>query len=308
MKDYILSRVLLACITILFVTTLVFFLIHLLPGDPIDMLLGENAFSADREALRQQLGLNLSVGLQYLHFLAGLAQGHVGRSIFTGEGVAGLVASRYPATLALAMLAMFFAVIISIPVGILAASRVGRVVDGMAMFGAVLGMAVPTFLSGPLLILLFAVWLGWLPVSGREEWGSVILPALTLGLPMAAILTRLTRKSMLNILSEDFVRAAAAKGVSRWKVLCWHALMPAANPIISVAGLQLGALLTGAIVTEKIFSWPGVGSLLVKGLLSRDYPVVQGCLLAIGFTYVAVNLITDLLYAKLDPRVRLGTK
>lgn len=306
MIHYLAKRVLLLIPILFAVSTLVFSMIHLIPGDPVDLILGEQSLQADRQKLREALGLNRPLARQYTDFWKGLARGDLGRSLFEKRPVAQMIRERYPATLQLAVCAMAIALAISLTFGVIAAVKKGSVWDRLSMLGGLMGISVPSFWLGPLLVLLFAVKLDLVPVSGREQWSSVLLPSLTLGSGMAAILTRLTRSSMLETLREDFVRTARAKGVSERFVILKHTLRNALNPVVTVVGLQFGVLLAGAIVTEKIFAWPGLGSLVVQSIERRDYPVLQGCILCIAFTYTLVNLATDLLYTRLDPRIRIG--
>ncbi|HSA59228.1 MAG TPA: nickel ABC transporter permease [bacterium] len=305
MIGYLIKRLLFLIPILLSVSTLVFSLIHLVPGDPVDLILGEQSMPADREAMRRALGLDRPVVEQYGRFLKGLATGDLGTSLIEKRPVGRMIRERYPATLQLAVQAMLLALAISLSFGVAAAVRKGTAVDHASMLGGLIGISTPGFLLGPLLVLLFAVKLDWLPVSGREAWASSLLPTVTLGAGMAAILTRLTRSTMLETLREDYVRTARAKGLPERGVILRHALRNALNPVVTVAGLQFGVLLAGAIVTEKIFAWPGLGSLVVQALERRDYPVVQGCILCIAVSYVLVNLLTDVVYAKLDPRIRL---
>lgn len=288
------------------VTTLVFFLIHMVPGDPVDLILGEQALAADRELFRRALRLDQPVWTQYTGFLAGLAHGDLGVSLFDRRPVVSLLLERYPATLELAFAAMVLAFLISVPLGMLASVRKDTAWDRGSMLAALVGISLPHIWLGPLLVLFLSVKLGLFPASGREGNLSLFLPAFTLGSGMAAILTRMIRTQMVETLKEDYVRTAWAKGVGRTGVWFRHALRNALNPVVTIAGLQFGALLAGAIVTEKIFAWPGVGSLMVQALERRDYPVVQGALLTIAFTYSFVNLATDLIYSRIDPRITLG--
>ncbi len=304
MKQYIARRLLLLVPVVWGVSTLVFLLIHLIPGDPVEVMLGETALPVDKEALRRNLRLDLPLGVQYLEFLRGLATLDLGRSLFSPQTVWDAVRSALPATAQLAVAALAIALAIAIPLGTLAAVRHNTLVDRGAMLVALLGVSTPTFVSAPLLILAFAIGLGLLPVSGRASPASLVLPALTLGAGMAAILSRMVRSSLLEVLRQDFITTALAKGLPRRRVVLHHALRNALIPVLTLLGLQLGGLLSGAIITETIFAWPGLGRLLFQAIQSRDYPIVQGCVLSIAFTYVLVNLATDLLYALADPRVR----
>jgi peptide/nickel transport system permease protein len=301
-------RLLLLLPTLLGVATLVFFFIHWLPGDPIDVMLGENAAAVDREHLRQALGLDRPIWQQYASFVGGAAHGDLGRSLVSGLPVASIVFERLPLTLLLAATAGLIAIAIAIPLGTLSARHRGRWIDGAATGFALLGASMPNFFLGPLLVLVFSVRLGWLPVSGADSPASLVLPAVTLGLGMSAILTRLTRAAVLDALSADFVRTARAKGLSETRVFFRHALRSGLLPVATVFGLQLGGLLGGAIITETIFAWPGIGRLTLQAIDSRDYPLLQGCVLVIACGYVAANLVTDLAYRRLDPRVRLDAE
>jgi peptide/nickel transport system permease protein len=291
---------------VLGVALLTFLLVHLIPGDPVELMLGESARPADRAALEASLGLDRPVALQLADQFSRLARLDLGSSLYSRRPVAELIAERFPATLALAAAALAIAVVVALPLGMLAARRRGRAADAVAMGLALLGQSVPSFWLGPLLILVFSVWLGWTPVSGREGLASLILPALTLGTGMAAVLARMVRGSLLEVLGEDWLRTARAKGLSEGAVLWRHALPNAALPVITVLGLQAGALLAGAVITETVFAWPGIGSLMVEAIQRRDFPVVQGCVLLVSVCYVAVNALTDLAYAWLDPRAQAG--
>jgi len=289
------------------VLLLTFLLVHLVPGDPVEVMLGESAPMADRDQLRTQLGLDQPLPVQFGHYLVALAQGDFGRSIHSRQPIADTLLERLPATASLALCALLIAVGIGLPLGIIAALKQGRWPDGLATLLSLSLSAMPHFWLGPLLMLLLALWLGWLPVSGMSEPGAIILPALTLGFGLAAILTRMTRASLLEVLSEDFVRTARAKGISERKVILRHALRAALLPIVTVVGLQLGSLLAGTVITETVFGWEGIGRLLVESIEKRDYPVTQACVVVIALSYVVINLLTDLLYVRLDPRVRLAT-
>lgn len=300
------ARRLLGILPVVFgVLLLTFLLVHLVPGDPVEVMLGESASGADRAELRAELGLDQPVLVQFGHYLARLAQGDFGTSIHSGKAISSLLAERYPATLKLALLALCIALCIGLPLGIVAALKADRWPDHVATTLSLTLSAMPHFWLGPLLMLVFALWLGWLPVSGMENGASILLPALTLGFGLAAILTRMTRASLLEVLNEDFVRTARAKGLDESTVILRHALRAALLPVVTVVGLQMGSLLAGTVITETVFAWDGIGRLLVESIEKRDYPVTQACVLVIALSYVLVNLGTDLLYARLDPRVRL---
>lgn len=304
--SYLLRRLIALPLVLWAAVSLVFFSIHLIPGDPVDMVLGETARPADREALRARWGLDRSVPEQYARYLTGLVRGQLGESYSFRRPVSDLIAERYPATLLLAGSAMAVALLLAIPLGALAALRRNRPIDRASMLVALLGVSVPNFWLGILLMLVFSLWLDWLPVSGFDGPASVVLPAVTLGASLAGILTRMTRSSLLDELGHDYVRTARAKGLGTRATLFKHALRNALIPVVTLVGLQFGALLAGAIITEKVFGWPGIGALLISGVQARDYPVVQGCIAVIVTSYVLVNLVTDLLYSAIHPRVRLG--
>jgi peptide/nickel transport system permease protein len=293
--------------TVIFgVLLLTFLLIHLVPGDPVGVMLGESASSADRDALRAELGLNQPLLQQFGTYLNKLAHGDFGHSIHTKASIAELIKTRYPATLKLALLALMIGLAVGIPLGIYSALKAGHWQDILVTVVSVRLSAMPAFWLGPVLMLIFAVWLGWLPVSGMELNTSIILPAATLGFGLSAILTRMTRTSLLEVLNDDYIRTARAKGLSEHVVILRHALRAALLPIITIVGLQMGSLLAGAVITETIFSWDGIGRLLVESIEKRDYPVTQACVLIVALSYVVVNLLTDLLYQLADPRVRNG--
>jgi peptide/nickel transport system permease protein len=306
MARHLLQRFLLTLPALWLVLTLVFLMIHIVPGDPAEQMLGEGAAPGELVALRHSLGLDQSLRAQYGHYLAQLAHGDLGQSIKFQAPVRRIIFERYPATLQLAFLALCVCAAIAIPAGVLAANRRGHSADRAVGLFTLFGLAVPNFALGPVLILLFSIELGWLPVSGHGGPLYYILPAATLGAALAAILTRMVRGAMLEELSSDYVRTARAKGLSTRAVLFRHAFRNALIPIITILGLQFGTLLAGTIVTETIFSWPGIGRLTVQAISSRDYPLLQGCILVIAVSYVVVNLLTDLLYSLIDPRVRLA--
>ena len=305
MRGFFLRRLAVVIPTVIGAVTLVFFFLHLIPGDPVEVMLGETAQQADKERLRQELGLNQPLYVQYGRFMAGIVQGDLGGSYFYRRPVVQVIAERAPATVELALAAFIVAGLIAIPLGIIAALREGTAVDNAAVLFSLVGVSLPNFWLGPLLIILFSIKLGWLPVSGRAGVASLVLPAITLGAAFAAILSRMTRASLLERLGEDYLMVARAKGLPEWKVILKHALRNALIPIITVMGLQIGALLSGAIITENVFSWPGIGTLLINAIEARDYPLVQGCILFISLSYVLVNLLTDLFYGWADPRIRL---
>jgi ABC-type dipeptide/oligopeptide/nickel transport system permease component len=286
------------------VVSAVFLLIHLVPGDPVQQMLGEGAPPADIAATRHAYGLDEPLGQQYLHYWEGVLHGDLGRSFRYNQTVGQIIAARYPYTLRLTLASLLIAIVLAIPAGVRSARRRNRWDDRLISVVSLFGLSFPNFALGPILILLFAIKAGWLPVSGAGTFANLVLPALTMGSALAAILTRMVRTSMLEELSQDYIRTARAKGLSEHTVVYRHALRNAMIPVITVLGLQFGALLAGAIVTETIFSWPGIGRLTIQAIGSRDYYVVQGCVLAIGLTYVAVNFLTDVLYSVANPRIR----
>lgn len=305
MIRYISLRLLFALPALWLILTMVFLLAHIVPGDPVAQMLGEGARAEDLDQLRHALGLDQPLPLQYGRYLGGVLRGDLGESFRFQQPVAGVILSRYPATLELAFVSLLVCAAIGIPAGMLAAQRRGTPTDHSIGVFTLLGLSVPNFALGPVLVLVFSVILGWLPVSGRGGPAHLVLPAITLGAALAAILTRMVRSSVIEELSSDYVRAARAKGLSESAVLFRHAFRNALIPILTILGLQFGTLLAGAIVTETIFSWPGIGRLAVQAIESRDYPLLQGCILLIAVSYVVVNLLTDLVYAAVDPRVRL---
>ena len=308
MHRYLVRRLLLTIPVLLGVATLVFSLIHFIPGDPAQAMLGEGAAPEDVAQLRARLGLDRPLLVQYGAFLQGLVRGDLGVSLRNDQPVLQQILERMPATAELALASMAVAVLIAIPLGIIAAVWRGTAVDHGAMTLSLVGISVPNFWLGPLLAIVFAVELGWLPVGGRGTVAHLVLPAVTLGAALAAILARMTRASLLEELREPYVLAARAKGVSRSRAILHHAFRNSLIPIVTILGLQFGVVLTGAVITETIFAWPGIGRLLIQSISFRDYPTVQGCVLLIAVTYVGVNLITDLTYGFLDPRIRVDKR
>ena len=302
--SYLIRRILLTIPVLIGVATLVFALIHLVPGDPAQSMLGDGASAKEVEELRTRLGLDRPLLEQYARFMRGLIVGDLGTSFRTSQPVVTAILERVPATIELALAAMSVALLVALPLGIIAAVRRGTPTDYAAMTVALAGISIPNFWLGPMLAIVFAVALGWLPVSGRGGWDSLILPAISLGAALAAILARMTRASLLEELRELYVRAARARGVSNARAIVGHALRNSLIPLVTIIGLQFGAVLTGAVITETIFAWPGVGRLLIQSIGFRDYPLIQGCILLIAVTYVTVNLLTDLVYGVLDPRIR----
>jgi len=301
---YLARRLFLTIPVLLGVATLVFALIHLIPGDPARAMLGDVAPDADVVQLRRLLGLDQPLAVQYVAFLGGLSRADLGTSLRTGAPVATEILARLPATFELAVAAMVVALSVAIPLGVIAAVWRGTVVDHAATVLSLAGVSMPGFWLGPLLAIVFGVELGWLPVSGRGGLEHIILPAVSLGAALSAVLSRMTRVTLADQLAEPYVVAARARGASTGRAVLLHAFRNSLIPIVTLAGLQVGAVLTGAVITETIFAWPGVGRLLVQSIGSRDYPTVQGCILLIAVTYIGVNLAVDCLYVALDPRIR----
>ena len=304
MLRFLATRLLYTLPVLWLVVSVVFLLIHLVPGDPIQQMLGEGAAAADIQAARHEYGLDMPISRQYVHYWKGVLHGDLGQSLRFNQNVGRLIAERYPYTMKLTLASLMVALLLSIPAGVRSARRRNRWDDRAISFVSLLGLSFPNFALGPVLILFLAVNLGLLPVSGSGTLAHLVLPAITMGGALAAILTRMVRTSMLEELSQDYIRTARAKGLPERTVVYRHALRNAMIPVITVIGLQFGALLAGAIVTETIFSWPGIGRLTIQAISNRDYYLVQGCILAIGLTYVAVNFLTDLLYSAVNPRIR----
>jgi peptide/nickel transport system permease protein len=307
MRDYILKRILLSLLVVAGVLVLVFVLIHMVPGDPVEVMLGENAAAADREALRAELHLDDPLITQFYYFITELFTGRL-QSVFYHGPVMAQVLHRLKATAQLALAALLISLLVSIPMGVIAAVKKGSGVDAAAMGFSLIGVSMPSFWLGPMLILLFSIKLGWLPVSGKGTLSHLVLPAVTLGFGMAAIVSRMIRGSLLEVMGEEYLKLARAKGLPERTVILRHALRNALIPTITIVGLQAGALFSGAIITETIFAWPGVGRLLIDAIHARDFPLVQGAVIVIALSYVLVNLFTDLLYAAADPRVRFTEK
>lgn len=305
MLVYFLKRLLLLIPVLLAVAFLVFMMLRLVPGDPVDFILGENALPSDRAQFIETHHLNDPLPVQFGNYLKEAARGDFGQSYFSHQPVGKLIAERYPATLQLALLAVIWSVFLAFPLGIWSALKKQKAADQGVLIFSLAGISVPSFYLGPILVLAFSIGLDWLPVAGREAPGSFVLPSIVLGTAMMAMLTRVIRSSMLDVLQADYLRTAKAKGASQASVVIKHGLRTALIPVVALMGLQFGTLLAGAVVTEKIFSWPGLGSLLLEAISRRDYAVVQGCVLVIAVSYVLVNLVTDLVYTRLDPRIRL---
>jgi peptide/nickel transport system permease protein len=287
------------------VGTLVFLLLHLVPGDPIDIMLGETAQQGNRDALRASLKLDRPISEQYVLFWKGVFTGDLGTGFISKRPVGQLIGERAPATLALTLAALAWSIMIALPLGVLSAVFRDSVFDRIVLFLSIFGVAMPSFWLGPLLMLFFAVQLGWLPVSGKGDWSNYVLPSLTLGLSLSCVLTRMIRATMAEVLRQDYITTAKSKGLASTAVVMKHALKNALIPVITILGLQLGGLLAGAVITETIFDWPGIGELVYRGIQSRDFPVVQGCVLVIAATYVAANTLADIAYTFANPRIEL---
>lgn len=300
-------RIFSAIAVMLGVSIIVFFFIHFIPGDPVEVILGETARLSDREALRDALGLNQPLLSQWLNYMSGLLRGELGDSLYSRQAVSELILQRLPASAELALAALVLALLLAIPFGMWAAMHKGKFWDMASSSFMLLGIAIPNFVFGPVLVLVFSLWLGWFPVSGRDGLLSLILPAITLGTAMAAILARMLRSSLLEVMGEDYIRSARARGFSPMRVMFRHALRNAMLPMITLLGLQLGGLLAGAVITETLFDWPGIGRLTVEAIQRRDYPLLQGCILFISAVYVLVNMFTDIIYQQFDPRIRCAS-
>lgn len=302
--NFIITRLAGAIVVVFGVVTLVFFLIHLVPGDPAEFMLGEYARPADLAGMRVSMGLDKPLLVQYLLYIKSVLVLDFGDSFLYQKPVTEIISVKLPASAELAIASLIVAVLIAVPLGVVAAVKKDTWIDRGAMAFSLLGVSIPNFWLGPLLILMFSLGMGWFPVSGREGWSSLVLPAITLGTALAAILSRMIRSSLLEVLNEDYIRTAHAKGLSRFQVIIKHGLRNALLPVITIVGIQLGALLGGAVITETVFAWPGIGKLTVDAIMSRDYPMVQACILFISLFYVMVNIVTDLIYVWIDPRIR----
>jgi peptide/nickel transport system permease protein len=303
---YLVRRIIALIPVALGVATLTFAFIHLVPGDPVLAMLGDFAAPADVAQMRHELKLDLPLWQQYLYFLSGIVRGDLGESISQHEPVARLIRERFPATLELAIAGLFVAILLAFPLGMIAGANPGGAADVGAMGFAILGISVPHLYLGPLLMIVFSLDLGWFPLTGRGGLSHLVLPAVTLGTALAAIIARMLRQSLVQVLETDYMRTARSKGLSRAAAVLHHGLRNALTPVVTLLGLQAGALLTGSIVVEMIFSWPGLGRLMITAINSRDYPLVEGCVLVFALTYVIVNMLTDLFYSVVDPRIRLG--
>lgn len=304
MHKFILKRLLMLVPVLLGVSLLVFAIMSFTPGDPAQLILGENAPAHAVEQLREEMGLNDPFVMRYARFVGNAVTGDLGRSYTSGRDVFSEIFSRFPNTLILAALGVLIAIAIGIPVGIISATRQYSMIDSGSMLFALLGVSMPNFWLGLMMILVFSVNLGWLPSGGYSDWSSLLLPAITLGTGSAAIITRMTRSSMLEVIRQDYIRTARAKGVAENVVINKHALKNALIPVITVIGLQFGYLLGGAVLTETVFSWPGVGRMMVDAIRQKDTPTVLGTVVFLATTFSLVNLFVDLLYGFIDPRIK----
>jgi len=306
MREYILKKIVISFITILGAVSLVFFIIHMIPGDPVENLLGEQALSVDKEKIRKSLGLDKPIHQQYIVFIKNLARGDLGESLYRkGQKVSELIRERFPNTFILALSAMLISISLSMGAGILSALKKGTLIDTTIMAISGFGISIPAFFLGPLLLLIFCRWLKILPPPASQEGVlSLVLPSITLGFALAAFLSRLIRSQMIEVLSEDFIRTAYSKGLSKKRVIFKHAFSNILIVVITIVGMQFGSLLTGAIITERVFAWQGIGTLMIEAISKRDYPVVQGTIILISSLYVVINLCVDIIYALIDPRIR----
>jgi len=304
MTRYIVRRLLLAIPVLIGVSIVVFWMIRAIPGDPARVLAGEGAPLEVVERIREQYGLNEPPHVQYMVFLKHLLQGDLGRSIRSRRPVTEEVAARLGPTLELAAGSMVVAIVIGVSTGILSAVRPNSWIDAVSTFIALVGISMPVFWLGLMLMYFFSYELGWFPTAGRGTWRHLVLPSLTLGLSTAAIIARMTRSSMLEVLRQDYVRTARAKGLHEWAVVLKHVFRNALIPIVTVTGLQMGSLLGGAVMTESVFAWPGIGRLMVDSIIARDYPVVQGAVLVVAVGFILINLLVDVLYAYINPTIR----
>lgn len=288
------------------VVVLIALMVHVIPGNPVDQILGDYATPEAREKMTIQLGLDQPILKQVFNYVSNLLQGDLGRSLITQKDIGTLIGNRILPTMQLALAAILVSIFLSIPLGVISAAFAGRAFDYLAMLFALIGVAMPSFWLGSMLVLFFSLWLDWLPVSGIGSWQNLVLPALTMGTSLASILTRMTRNSMLECMKEDYVRTARAKGLSARVVLLKHVLRNASLPLVTIVGLQFGVILTGAVITEVIYDWPGLGTLILEAVQSRDVPLIQGCVLFFSGVYLFVNLATDLVYSLVDPRIKVN--
>jgi peptide/nickel transport system permease protein len=300
---FIVRRLVVTIFVLVGVSVCIFMMLHLIPGDPAEVILSQQGTSADVQALRRDLGLDEPLYEQYAHYIGRAAQGDFGESIRLRLPVSSLIIEALPNTLKLAVVGLLLAIVGGIAAGVFSAVYRGRLPDYVAMTGALVGVSLPSFWLGLMLILFFGVKLGWLPIAGADSLSSIVLPAVTLSAIPLAVIARLTRSSLLEVLGQDYIRTARAKGVPYWKVVAKHGLRNSIIPVITVVGIQFGTLLGGAIIVESVFAWPGIGRLLIDAVTARDFPLVQGIVLFVAAGVVVVNLLADVLYAYVDPRI-----
>lgn len=305
MATFLARRLMQVIPVIIGVSIAVFLMLHLIPGDPAQLVAGMDATAADVENVRQALGLDRPLPVQYVSFVGRALVGDFGESFRTGRPVLEEIGFRYWNTMYLGCAAIVFGTLLGVISGVVTAVYRNTWIDSSVLAISLLGISVPPFFLGIMLMLVFSVYLGWLPLTGMDSWQHLILPAATLGIPNAAIISRITRSSLVEVLGQDYVRTARAKGLSEIVVIVRHAVRNGLIPVVTVAGLQMGYLLGGAVVTETVFAWPGIGRLIVQSISARDFPVVQAAVLMLALTFVVINLVTDLLYRLLDPRIQL---
>lgn len=306
MFRYLIARLLSTLPVLLGVCLITFLLVHLVPGDPADLLLGDQASAADKANLRHELGLDQPMLTQFTNYAIGVAHGSLGMSMQSHESVSGMIAEHFPATIELTIAAMFLALLWGLPWGAWAGAHPGSLWDRSSLGAGLFAMSLPGIFLGPLLIYIFAIKLDLFPVSERGGLDHLFLPALSLAIPLGAVILRITRAAMAEVINDDYIRTARSKGLNERQVYFHHALRNALMPVVTIVGIQTGAILTGTVITETIFDWPGIGSLLFNAIQRRDYPVVQGCVLLISTIYVFTNLFTDLCYGIVNPKVRLS--
>jgi peptide/nickel transport system permease protein len=288
------------------VSIVTFLMVHLVPGDPIQIMFGHSASGANLAQLRHEYGLDDPLPVQYLRFLRDMVQGNMGTSIHSGRPVSSEIGDRFPATLELTAAAMVMAILLGVSVGVLAAGSRSRQLDGLLMLGATFGISLPSFFVGLLLIYFFALQLGWFPVLSADDFQGLILPAVTLALPAASVLARVTRSGLVEVLSQDYIRTARAKGLTWPRVVGYHATRNGLIVVLTIVGLQFGSLMAGSVIVETVFARPGLGSLVVNAIQARDYPVIQGTVLVFATFYVIINLVVDILYGLVNPRIRVS--
>lgn len=306
MRQFIVGRILSGIVVIFGISVLSFLLIHLIPGDPVRIMLGQNASPEEIERLTVFLGLDQPLFVQYGHYISNVIQGDFGTSLKTGRPVLTEIMDRFPQTVKLAATGIIFAILIGFTVGILAAKFKDTVIDTLAMGFATLGISIPSFWLGILLIMVFSVQLGWFPIAEGTGLRDLILPSITLGVVASTMISRLTRNGMVEVLSKDYIRTARAKGLDERLIITRHALRNVLLPIVTVIGLQMAALLGGTVIIEQVFNWPGLGTLAIDAISSRDFPLIQGTVLFMGVVYVSINILVDISYGIIDPRVEMS--